>query len=156
MLSLCVWCNAVSAVAVGDPSPPFALATAAGDTITLAALRGHVVYVDFWASWCGPCRRSFPWMNEMQQRYGSAGLRIVAVNVDKKHADAERFLQANPAHFDVVFDGEGATPLAYAVQGMPSSFLIDAHGNVIDVEEGFHDDRKAAIEQRIAALLAKP
>lgn len=139
---------------VGDAAPPFALRDGQGGTVTLAALRGQVVYVDFWASWCGPCRRSFPWMNDMHRRYGGRGLAIVAVNVDKIGADAARFLERTPAQFTVVYDHDGATPLAYAVRGMPSSYLIDARGKVIDIEEGFHDDRKAALEQRIQALLA--
>jgi thiol-disulfide isomerase/thioredoxin len=138
---------------VGDPAPPFSLATAHGDAITLAQLRGRVVYVDFWASWCAPCRRSFPWMNEMQQRYGDGGLTIVAINVDRRRGDADRFLEANAARFAVVYDVGGATPLAYSVSGMPSSYLIDSRGTVVDVEQGFHDDHKAALEERIRSLL---
>jgi cytochrome c biogenesis protein CcmG, thiol:disulfide interchange protein DsbE len=72
------------AVAPGEPAPAFALPTAGGDTIVLDRLRGQVVYVDFWASSCGPCRRSFPWMNEMHRKYGGKGLAIVAINVDRK------------------------------------------------------------------------
>ncbi len=90
----------------------------------------------------------------MHRRYGGRGLAIVAINVDKIGADAARFLERTPAQFAVVYDHAGATPLAYAVQGMPSSYLIDARGKVVDVEEGFHDERKAALEQRIQALLA--
>ena len=85
------------AVAVGDAAPPFTLPTAGADAVALQGLRGRVVYVDFWASWCGPCRRSFPWMNEMQQKYGPRGLTIVGVNVDKRRADAERFLRGATA-----------------------------------------------------------
>ncbi|MGH8850916.1 MAG: TlpA family protein disulfide reductase [Casimicrobiaceae bacterium] len=142
------------ATALGDAAPPFALRDGQGGTVALAALRGQVVYVDFWASWCGPCRRSFPWMNDMLRRYGARGLTIVAVNVDKNRADAARFLERTPAQFTVVYDQDGATPLTYAVQGMPSSYLIDARGKIVDIEQGFHDDRKAALEQRIRALLA--
>ncbi len=138
---------------VGDPAPPFSLATAHGDTIALPQLRGRVVYVDFWASWCAPCRRSFPWMNEMQQRYGDRGLTIVAINVDRRRADADQFLQANVARFAVVYDSDGVTPLAYSVKGMPSSYLIDSRGTVVNVEEGFRDDRKAALEDQIRSLL---
>jgi thiol-disulfide isomerase/thioredoxin len=117
-------------------------------------LRGKVVYVDFWASWCGPGRRSFPWMNDLQGRYGASGLAIVAINVDKNRADAVRFLERNPAQFGIVYDPAGATPLAYAVEGMPSSYLIDTRGKIVDIEHGFHDERKDAVEQRIRALLA--
>ncbi len=146
--------TATSAAGVGDPAPAFALHDANGGTVTLDALRGQVVYVDFWASWCGPCRRSFPWMNELQRRYGGRGLTIVAINVDKNIADAARFLERNPAQFAIAYDQAGATPLAYAVQGMPSSYVIDARGKVVEVEQGFHDERKGALEQRIKALLA--
>jgi len=122
--------------------------------VALERLRGQVVYVDFWASWCGPCRRSFPWMNELQRRYGDRGLTIVAINVDKNAADAARFLERNPAMFAVAYDQAGVTPLAYSVRDMPSSYLIDSRGNVVEIEHGFHDERKGPLEQRIQALLA--
>lgn len=142
------------AVETGQPAPAFSLPSVKGDVVALEQLRGKVVYVDFWASWCGPCRRSFPWMNEMQQKYGARGLVVVAVNVDKKRADADRFLAQLPASFTVVFDDSGATPTAYGVKGMPSSYLIDARGNVVAVDRGFLDERKAPLEDRIKALLA--
>lgn len=146
----------VFAAAPGEVAPAFALPTANGDIVALDKLRGKVVYVDFWASWCAPCRRSFPWMNEMQQKYGSRRFTIVAINVDKKRADAERFLAQIPAHFTVVYDEAGVTPNAYGVTGMPSSYLIDARGNVTFVERGFLDEHKAALEDRIKALLTVP
>jgi thiol-disulfide isomerase/thioredoxin len=132
----------------------FSLPTAKGEPVALDKLRGKVVYVDFWASWCGPCRRSFPWMNEMQQKYGASGFTVVAINVDKKRSDAERFLVQNPANFTVVYDEAGATPAAYGVKGMPSSYLVDARGNVTFVERGFLDESKAELESRVAALVA--
>jgi thiol-disulfide isomerase/thioredoxin len=153
-VALAVVATAAIAVGVGDPAPPFALRDAQGDTLSLERLRGQVVYVDFWASWCGPCRRSFPWMNEMQSRYGGRGLAIVAINVDRNPADAARFLERNPAQFAVAYDQAGVTPLAYAVRDMPSSYLIDSRGKVVEVEHGFHDERKGPLERRIQALLA--
>jgi cytochrome c biogenesis protein CcmG/thiol:disulfide interchange protein DsbE len=142
------------ALSPGEPAPTFSLPTAAGDPVSLDRLRGHVVYVDFWASWCGPCRRSFPWMNEMQQKYAANGLAIVGVNVDKRRPDAERFLQQTPATFAIVYDPAGKTPEAYGVKGMPSSYLIDADGRVVAVETGFRDEQKAELEARIRELLA--
>ena len=142
------------ALDVGSPAPAFALPDGKGAQVRLEQLRGQVVYVDFWASWCGPCKRSFPWMNEMQQKYGDKGLAIVAINVDKKRDDADRFTrQAVPA-FTVVYDGAGAAPAAYGVKAMPSSYLIDARGTIVEVDQGFRDDRKAALEERIRALVA--
>jgi cytochrome c biogenesis protein CcmG/thiol:disulfide interchange protein DsbE len=156
VLALCLAAGAAGAIGVGDAAPGFSLPTAGGQPIALENLRGQVVYVDFWASWCAPCRRSFPWMNELQQRYADRGFAIVAINVDKKRGDAERFLQANPARFTVVYDPEGATALAYDVPGMPSSYLIDRRGTVVDAEPGFRDERKSAREAAIMKLLAAP
>jgi cytochrome c biogenesis protein CcmG, thiol:disulfide interchange protein DsbE len=152
--ALCGLPQAGLAADAGQPAPNFALPNAQGSVVALESLRGKVVYVDFWASWCGPCRRSFPWMNEMQQKYGDKGLAIVAVNVDKKRADADKFLAQLPATFPVVFDEAGASPLAFGVKGMPSSYLIDARGNVVLVERGFLDEGRAQLEDRIKALLA--
>ena len=156
LLALLLLAAPVAAVDVGDAAPGFSLPSTDGRPIVLEKLRGQVVYVDFWASWCAPCRRSFPWMSELQQRYGERGFTIVAINVDKQRADAERFLQANAARFTVVYDPEGATPLAYAVAGMPSSYLIDRRGNVVEIEAGFRDERKSAREATIRSLLAAP
>ena len=139
----------------GDAAPPFSLPAASGAATTLANLRGSVVYVDFWASWCTPCRRSFPWMNELEARYRDSGLTIVAINVDKRREDAERFLRDTPASFTIAYDANGATPAAYDVKGMPSSYLIDRKGNVAAVEEGFHDERRDDVEAQIRALLAQ-
>ena len=142
-----------NAAEVGAPAPALALATAAGDLVALDQLRGKVVYVDFWASWCGPCRKSFPWMAEMQSKYGPSGFTVVAVNVDKKRPDAERFLNATPARFTIVYDPAGTTPAAWNVKAMPSSFLIDAKGNIAVVESGFHDHKVAELESRIKTLI---
>jgi cytochrome c biogenesis protein CcmG/thiol:disulfide interchange protein DsbE len=138
---------------VGESVPAFVLPTAGGEIFELRTLSGRVVYVDFWASWCGPCRRSFPWMNDMQRKYGARGFTVVGVNVDKRQADAERFLQQTPAAFTVVYDEAGKTPTAYSVTGMPSSYLIDRTGRLIAIERGFRDEQKGRLEVRIRALL---
>jgi thiol-disulfide isomerase/thioredoxin len=139
----------------GDTAPALVLPDAAGRTIDLATYRGQVVYVDFWASWCAPCRRSFPWMNALKARHEGQGLVIIGVNVDKRRADAERFLRDVPASFAIAFDPQGVAPAAFDVKGMPTSYVIDRRGVVAAVEEGFHDERAAALEARIRALLEK-
>ena len=114
---------------------------------------GKVVWVDLWASWCVPCRRSFPWMNEMLERYGDQGLQIIGVNVDKERALADEFLAETQARFDLRFDPAGALAERFGVEAMPSSFLLDAEGNVIAEHFGFRyedaDDYEAGI---VAAL----
>jgi cytochrome c biogenesis protein CcmG/thiol:disulfide interchange protein DsbE len=142
-----------SAADVGAPAPALSLPTASGETVAIDQLKGKVVYVDFWASWCGPCRKSFPWMAEMQKKYGPSGFTVVAVNVDKKRPDAERFLQSTPAAFTVVYDPAGTTPTAWNVKAMPTSYVIDAKGNVAMVESGFKDENVPELENRIKTLV---
>ena len=96
LVALCLGPLAAWAVNKGQPAPDFSLAGAKGQ-VTLSDYKGKVVYVDFWASWCAPCRLSFPFLNEMLAKYESQGLRIVGINVDKKAADAAKFLQKVPA-----------------------------------------------------------
>jgi thiol-disulfide isomerase/thioredoxin len=119
-----------------------------------AGLKGKVVFVDFWASWCAPCRRSFPWLNEMQARYGAKGFQVVGVNVDRERADADRFLVEVPARFAIAFDAGGDTPKRYAIKGMPTSVLVGADGRVIKKHTGFRDEDRAALEAAIVAALA--
>ena len=133
---------------------PMGGAASADDLLDLTAFRGQVVYVDFWASSSAPCRRSFPWMNAMNRKYAAQGLAIVAINIDKKRDDAMQFLGEMPAEFTVVYDAPGAVPAAYAVKGMPSSYVIDQSGNVSAVEQGFRDESPTMLEQKIRALLA--
>lgn len=134
-------------------SVPKVTLRAADKTFSIADLKGRVVIVDFWASWCGPCRQSFPWMNAMQQKYQDQGLEIVAVNLDQKPEEAELFLKEIPAQFTVAFDAAGVSPEAFGVMGMPSSYLIDRQGNIRSEHIGFHPDEAEAYESEIAELL---
>ncbi|MEY2685826.1 MAG: hypothetical protein RL375_24 [Pseudomonadota bacterium] len=121
--------------------------------VKLADLRGKLVYLDFWASWCGPCRHSFPWMNEMQTRYGTRGLQVLAVNLDARREDADRFLADVPARFPIAFDARGDTAKLYAIKGMPSSVLIGPDGRVLAQHSGFRDAHRAELEASILAAL---
>lgn len=151
-LALAVGCMAPPARAAGHApapaAPAFSLPTTAG-SVALDSLRGHVALVDFWASWCTPCRQSFPWMADLQRRYAAAGLRIVAVNVDKDRSAAAAFLDHYPAPFTVAFDPAGRTASAFRVKGMPSSFLIDGSGHIVYAHVGFDTKRAAALEAAV-------
>lgn len=121
----------------------------------LAPVEGKVVWVDFWASWCVPCRRSFPWMNTMQRKYGEQGLQIIAVNLDKERAAADGFLAEVPAEFSLRFDPAGHLAREFKVQSMPSSYLLDADGNVLASHFGFRTADAADYEKTIQDALAK-
>jgi cytochrome c biogenesis protein CcmG/thiol:disulfide interchange protein DsbE len=135
-----------------DAAKPFDLKTDTG-RVKLSDFAGHVVYVDFWASWCTPCRKSFPWMNAMQKRYAAQGLNIIAINLDQKPEQAKRFLQEMPADFTVAYDPEGKTAEQYNVQGMPSSYLIDRNGQIRQTHIGFRHKDKEHLEQAIREIL---
>jgi len=149
-----LWMGAVAAQEVGKPAPAIDLPAAGASNVKLADLKGRVVYVDFWASWCAPCKQSFPWMNDMQAKYGPQGLTIIGVNVDKKSDDADKFLASTPAKFTVAYDTAGQVAQAYQPKGMPTSYLIDGNGVVRAVHVGFRDKDKDELEREIAAAVA--
>lgn len=125
----------------------------AASTIDWAAYQGKVVLVDFWASWCEPCRQSFPWMQSMQQKYADQGLVIIAVNVDRESAKAAAFLQAHPANFAIRYDPEGRLAKQFNVQGMPSSFVLGRDGKPAAKHQGFFQAKQASYEAELVRLL---
>lgn len=123
--------------------------------IKLSAYKNKVVYVDFWASWCKPCRKSFTFMNEMQDRYGKNGLKIIAINLDNERSDANSFLKKHPAKFTIAYDPKGKTPGLYKLKVMPTSYLIDRRGNLVNIHKGFKEDQTGKLEKLIAKTLNK-
>lgn len=152
MAAAMVGCTATWALEPGQVAPALEL-SGLGAPVNLAQLKGKVVFVDFWASWCGPCKQSFPWLNDMQAKYAARGLQIVGVNVDAKRADADKFLAEVPANFRVAFDAQGDTPRRYQIKGMPSSVLVGPDGRVIKVHSGFRADERTELEAAIVAAL---
>ena len=133
----------------------FGVGLARADGPELGALRGRVVYLDFWASWCVPCRQSFPWMNELQKRYADRGLTIIAVNLDHERADADKFLHKLSPDFQVRFDPEGDWARQFAVHGMPTSVLLDRSGMPRFTHIGFRNGDASQYELQIQQLLTE-
>ena len=123
--------------------------------VQLESLKGKVVYLDFWASWCEPCKKSFPWMHAIKQSYADQGFEIVAVNLDKDRNLANEFLKEMDVNFKVAFDESGASASEYKLRGMPSSYLIGRDGKVYASHVGFREKDKAQLEQAILNLLNK-
>jgi thiol-disulfide isomerase/thioredoxin len=119
----------------------------------LSDLKGQVVYLDFWASWCKPCRKSFPWMNQMQNKYAGKGLQIIAINLDTEEALAKAFLDKVPAQIPIVYDPEGKIASDYQLLGMPSSYLIDKKGKIRFAHKGFFTRTQPLYEQELNLLL---
>ena len=124
-------------------------------SLDLTNLGGRVVYLDFWASWCGPCRQSFPWMEILKSTYGAQGLEIITVNLDRDRADADKFLKQFHPTFDVRFDPKGEFAELYKIQGMPSSVLIDRHGVTRFTHVGFRPVDGPLYEAQVRQLLAE-
>jgi len=123
------------------------------NALNLGDYQGKVVVLDFWASWCVPCRRSFPWLNEMQHKYADDGLVVIAVNLDNQASDAEAFLQHYPADFSVYYDHKRQLARQYGVEAMPSSFLVGRDGTVVERHLGFQSGKTEDYEAAIVALL---
>ena len=116
--------------------------------------KGEVIYLDFWASWCGPCRKSFPWMNKIHAEYKQQGFSVISVNLDANKALATKFLNETPASFTVIYDPKGKIAKHFKIQGMPSSMLIGRDGEIKSRHTGFFTNKISLYEQEIEQLLA--
>jgi len=146
----------IQATEIGQPAPQFTLTTLQKDQpIALKQFAGKVVYLDFWASWCVPCRTSFPLLNKSYEKLKAQGFEVVAVNLDEDKAKAEKFLQEFQVGFTVLRDAKGEWADKYVVESMPTSFIIDKQGVVQHIHHGFTSSDISDLETRITALLAK-
>lgn len=139
----------------GELAPVFVLPDIqeAKPDIDLAALQGKTVYVDFWASWCAPCLRSLPQINELYVKYKERGFEVIAINVDDPIEDGRDFLLDTPLDYLIAADTDNAVLTQYGVIGMPTSFLIDPQGVVRMVHMGFKEKDIGIIEQELVAVL---
>ena len=137
---------ALSAPRLDQPNPE----------VNLGALKGQVVYVDFWASWCVPCRLSMPALDSLYRKNAARGFAVVGINKDVSAADAQRFLQRVPVSFPLATDAQDAAARAFDVKAMPSGYLIDRRGVIRRVHRGFTTETGAELEREIDDLLKEP
>jgi len=138
---------------ISGPAPDFTLKSKDGSNVRLEDLRGQVVMLNFWASWCGPCRQEMPLMDEIYKKYEKFGFTILAVNVDEDSADADRFLDAVPVTFPILYDNESRISELYDVDAMPTTVMIDRDGNKRFLHRGYkpgyEDDYRKQVKKLI-------
>ncbi len=141
----------------GTKAPEIAIRTQAGNDFKLSSLIGKVVIVDFWASWCGPCRLGMPFLQELHEKYKDKGLEVVGINLDAKQENIEKFIEklSTKPSFTLLWDPKGTTPTAYKVSGMPTTLFIDKKGIIRYRHIGFKEEDKGTYRKLIEQLLSE-
>lgn len=142
-----------SSSASSSIAPSFALPSRSGDIVSLDQLKGQVVMLNFWASWCGPCRQEMPLLDQMHKRYSSLGFTLLGVNVEANTQDAEKWLAQTPVTFPVLFDRQNKVSKLYDVSAMPSTVFIDRKGTVRYLHRGYKSGDESEYLNQIRALL---
>lgn len=135
------------------PAPDFSLPARAGGELSLAGLRGNVVLINFWATWCGPCRQEMPYLEQIWQRYKGLGFTLLGVNVEEDSAGAVKWLEQVPVSFPVLFDRENRVSRLYDVTAMPSTVIVDRRGQVRFVHYGYTKGTENAYQDQVRTLI---
>ncbi len=138
---------------VGHKALDFTLKTVDGKNITLSDFRGQVVLLDFWASWCGPCKEEMPYLTLLQKTYGKDGFTVLAVNIDNESKNALKFLKEHSIRLPLILDEKKRVVSAYDVQAMPTTMIIDQKGWIRYVHSGFEAEKFPLYKQQIEKLL---
>lgn len=164
-IPVAVACAAVLALPASVPSPvsaagqsaaaapDFALPERAGGEVSLAGLKGDVVLINFWATWCGPCRKEMPVLEQIYRRYKSLGFTLLAVNVEEDSEGAVRWLEQVPVSFPVLFDRDSRVSKLYDVTAMPSTVIVDRQGRVRYVHYGYTPGTENVYQDQIRSLI---
>jgi peroxiredoxin len=153
---ICLFTLSLSSIVLADnkvQAPDFTLKSNSGENMRLSDLRGQVVLLNFWASWCGPCRQEMPILNDIQKKYEPLGFTVLGVNVDLKTEKALHYLKDTPVNFPVLFDPKNIVSELYQVSAMPSTALIDRDGNVRFVHAGYKAGDEATYQEKIKQLM---
>jgi peroxiredoxin len=152
-LALTVLVAPVAAGTGADAAPDFTLPARSGGEVTLSSLRGQVVLINFWATWCAPCRTEMPLLEQIYQRYQKLGFTTLAVNVEEDSAGAEKWLKETQVSFPVLFDRVNAVSKLYSVTAMPSTVIVDRKGQVRFVHYGYTPGMENEYQDEVRMLI---
>lgn len=145
----------VQAAAVTESAPDFVLKSQSGDNLRLSELRGQVVMINFWASWCGPCRQEMPLLDKLHQRYKKLGFTLLGVNVEQDTSAAQAFLKDTPVSFPILYDRENSVSRLYKVVGMPSTVVVDRDGKLRFRHTGYVPGDEVEYSKMIRAAMKR-
>ena len=138
----------------GEAAPAFQLVTVDGDSLSLASLKGQVVLVDFWATWCGPCRAEMPALQQLYEDFAGRGVELVAISVDVQSQGVPEFVRRLELTYPILLDGR-AVQASYRVLGLPTLFVVDRQGIIRHVHVGYAPGAEAALADEVEALLSE-
>jgi peroxiredoxin len=141
------------ALTASGPAPQFSLQARGGKTVNLAQYKGQVVMINFWATWCGPCRQEMPLLESIYKKYNKMGFTMLGVNVEPDASKAEDWLKSTPVSFPILFDTKSEVSKMYAVSGMPSTVIIDRKGNVRVIHRGYKPGDENSYQDNIRKLV---
>lgn len=141
------------ASATQGPAPDFTLKSNSGKNLKLSELRGQVVLINFWASWCGPCRQEMPALEELHKRYASLGFTVLGVNVEQDPSKAQTLLKDIPVSFPVLFDTQNSVSKQYNVKAMPTTVIVDRNGNMRYLHKGYQPGYEQQYAEQVRALI---
>ena len=141
------------AIPSGSPAPAFTLASSIGSQVSLAQYKGQVVMINFWASWCGPCRQEMPLLESIYKKYNKMGFTLIGVNVEPDSQAANQWLKQTPVSFPILYDKDSQVSKLYDVAGMPSTVLIDRSGKLRMLHRGYKAGDENEYLDSIRALI---
>ena len=153
LAALPVFATSVDSIRTGAPAPAFQLASNTGKPVNLDSLKGQIVLVNFWASWCGPCRKEMPILEQLNRQFHNKGVTLIGVNVEPNSAAAADWLKATPVSFPILFDTDSKVSKLYQVEGMPNTVILDRKGNVRYIHRGYQPGAENEYLDQIRALI---
>lgn len=154
MMVSCLISLQVLALDKGEVVPQLSLLDWNNQSVELSDYQGKLLYIDFWASWCIPCKKSFPFMNELQAKYPADKFQVLAINMDENRQDAQEFLKKYPANF-AVLQGNSELAKAFGITGLPMAFIVDENGKLVVKHSGFNQSKASKKIKQIEYLLEK-